>query len=87
MPTVHNYLFQADLQAEKDKVYSMQKAALQKENELEQCKVCIHKCICSTGIYKLPADTPTMCCVIFAATALLCVSCQIVLTVVRVASL
>ena len=46
-----------------------------------------HKCVCSTVVYKLPADTLTMCCVIFAATALLCVSYQIVLTVVRVASL
>ena len=77
MATIHNYLFQADVQAGKDKVHSMEKAALQKENELEQCKVCIHKCICSTGVYKLPAYTLTMCCVIFAATALLCVSHQI----------
>ena len=38
-PLYINYLFQADLQAEKDKVHSMEKAELQKENELEQCKV------------------------------------------------
>ena len=57
-PLYINYLFQADLQAEEDKVHSMEKAALQKDNELEQCKVCTHKCICSTGVYKLPAYTP-----------------------------
>ena len=39
-PLYINYLFQADLQSEKDKVHSMEKTALQKENELEQCKVC-----------------------------------------------
>ena len=43
MPTLHELLslFQADLQAEKEKVHSMEKAALQKDKELDQCKVCI----------------------------------------------
>ena len=40
MPIVHGILFQADLQAEKVKVHTMEEDALQKENELDQCKVC-----------------------------------------------
>ena len=74
-----NCLFQTKLQAERDKVHCMEKAALQKDEELDQCKVYAyntdfpHKCVHSTCVYKLQADTPTMCCVIFAATALHCV--------------
>ena len=33
------YLFQVALQAEKDKLHSMEKVIRQKEKELEQCKV------------------------------------------------
>ena len=33
-------LFQAGLQAEKDKVHTLEKAALQKDQELDQCQVC-----------------------------------------------
>ena len=35
------YLFQVDLEREKDKVHALEKNALQKDKEIDQCRVCL----------------------------------------------